>query len=229
MAVDVRIDARCRWARRHASWRTGQFFDVRHPWIVCSGAGVTTAVACRRRGGRWLTLRGVTRAVRFESNRQLYAARLQLRGAGHRRAVAQRFRHGCEEDALSDTVHLTFGMPAGSGCGRHRGCTEHRGPQRSACRRGLGRPRAHACGVGPLLLVCALLSLSAACRPVRKLRAQSEVRVAGQPRGLHVAGPLRGRRRCTTGPKRRATERAGGAQPPPGAAGASARLRRAST
>lgn len=116
MAVDVRIDVRALQMGRasHVSWaQSPEFFDIaRHPWIRFRSEPVSPQQL--HAGGEVtgeLTLRGVTRAVRFELQpaacaRPGFDCAVQATGEVSR----SDFGMDARKHALSDTVHLDFSV-----------------------------------------------------------------------------------------------------------------------
>lgn len=116
MAVDVRIDVRALQMGRasHVSWaQSAEFFDVaRHPWIRFRSEPVSPQqlLAGGEVAGE-LTLRGVTRAVRFElqpasCTRPGFDCAVRATGELSR----SDFGMDAKKHALSDTVHLDFSV-----------------------------------------------------------------------------------------------------------------------
>lgn len=116
MTVDVRIDTRALQMGRasHVSWaQSVEFFDVaRHPWIRFRSEPVLPQqlLAGGEVAGE-LTLRGVTRAVRFElqpasCTRPGFDCAVRATGELSR----SDFGMDAKKHALSDTVHLDFSV-----------------------------------------------------------------------------------------------------------------------
>lgn len=114
--VDVRIDVRALQMSRasHVSWaQSPEFFDVqRHPWIRFQSDPITPQRL--REGGQiegQVTLRGVTRRVRFElepSACENPGMECAVRATGEVRRSA--FGMDARRLALGDSVHLAFSV-----------------------------------------------------------------------------------------------------------------------